>query len=93
MFYPSSKLCSQCGNKKTDLKLKDRIYHCSSPFCQPIGRDLNSSINLKNVPLDKIVARVGSTRSNFCGHSSADTCGLKQKVNPVVRQLLLPLSN
>ncbi len=93
MFYPSRKLCSQCGNKKTDLKLKDRIYHCSSPFCQPIGRDLNSSINLKDVPLDKIVARVGSTRSNVCLHSSADTCGLKQKVNPIVRQLLLPLSN
>jgi putative transposase len=25
-FFPSSKLCSQCGRKKTDLKLKDRIY-------------------------------------------------------------------
>ncbi len=30
MFYPSSKLCSRCGNKKDDLKLKDRIYHCSN---------------------------------------------------------------
>ena len=87
MFYPSSKLCSQCGNKKTDLKLKDRMYHCGSPFCQPICRDLNSSINLKNAPLDKIVARVGSIRSNVCGHSSADTCGLKQKVNPIVHQM------
>ncbi len=64
MWYPSSKLCNQCQRKKTDLKLKDRIYRCDSPFCQPICRDLNSSINLKNAPLNKITARVGSTRSN-----------------------------
>ena len=35
-FYPSSKLCSQCQKKKTNLTLSDRIYHCDSPFCQPI---------------------------------------------------------
>ena len=62
MFYPSSKLCSQCGNKKTDLKLKDRIYHCSSPFCQPICRDLNSSLNLANVSPEYIVDKIGSVR-------------------------------
>ncbi|MEI3411940.1 MAG: RNA-guided endonuclease TnpB family protein [Blautia sp.] len=27
-FYPSSKLCSCCGNIKKDLKLTDRIYRC-----------------------------------------------------------------
>ena len=64
MFYPSSKLCSQCQNKKSSLKLSDRIYCCDSPLCQPICRDLNSAINLENAPLDKITARVGSTRSN-----------------------------
>ena len=93
MWYPSSKLCSQCQRKKSDLKLKDRIYRCDSLFCQPICRDLNSSINLKNAPLDKIVARVGSTRSNACGHDTADGHGLKQEANSIGRQLLLPLSN
>ena len=29
-FYPSSKICSQCGNVKKDLKLKDRVYQCNS---------------------------------------------------------------
>ena len=27
-FYPSSKLCSCCGNIKEDLKLSDRVYRC-----------------------------------------------------------------
>jgi putative transposase len=44
-FYPSSKLCSCCGSKKEDLKLKDRIYSCDKcGFI--IDRDKNASINL-----------------------------------------------
>lgn len=90
-WYPSSKQCCQCHLKKTDLKLKDRVFYCDSPFCQPICRDLNSAINLANAPLDKIVSRAGSARYNACGHRSADTCGLKQEVNTKAYQLLLPL--
>lgn len=78
-FYPSSKLCSQCGRKKDKLELKERIYRCSNVGCQRICRDLNSAINLKNVPLDKIVARVGSIRSNVCGHDTADGRGGSKK--------------
>ena len=48
-FYPSSKLCSCCGNKKTDLKLKDRIYKCDCCGLE-IDRDLNVSINLSKYP-------------------------------------------
>lgn len=44
-FYPSSKLCSCCGNIKHGLKLKDRIYRCN--YCNlEIDRDYNASINL-----------------------------------------------
>ena len=44
-FYPSSKLCSCCGNIKHDLKLKDRIYKCD--YCNlEIDRDYNASLNL-----------------------------------------------
>jgi putative transposase len=44
-FYPSSKICSCCGSKKEDLKLKDRIYACDR--CGfTIDRDKNASINL-----------------------------------------------
>jgi len=44
-FYPSSKLCSKCGNKKTDLKLSDRVYKCECCGLE-MDRDLNASINL-----------------------------------------------
>jgi putative transposase len=44
-WFPSSKLCSGCGNKKKDLTLADRTYQCSS--CGLIiDRDLNASINI-----------------------------------------------
>lgn len=49
-FYPSSKLCSCCGNIKKDLKLKDRTYKCSS--CGLVmDRDFNASLNLANYKL------------------------------------------
>ena len=45
-FYPSSKLCSNCGYKNTDLKLKDRTWTC--PKCNIVhDRDINASINLE----------------------------------------------
>ena len=46
-FYASSKTCSKCKAKKTDLKLSDRIYRCE--VCGAvIDRDLNAAINLAN---------------------------------------------
>ena len=51
-FYPSSKTCSQCGEIKKDLKLKDRVYKCRCGLI--IDRDLNASINLKNARKYKI---------------------------------------
>ena len=46
-FFPSSKMCSHCGNIKKDLTLSDRIYKCD--ICGfEIDRDLNAAINLKN---------------------------------------------
>lgn len=48
-FYPSSKICSQCGEIKKDLKLKDRVYKCSCGLV--IDRDLNASINLSRYKL------------------------------------------
>ena len=44
-FYPSSKLCSHCGYKNVELKLKDRNWEC--PDCHAIhDRDENAAINL-----------------------------------------------
>lgn len=44
-FFPSSKLCSQCQNKKEDLKLSDRLYHCKKCGIK-IDRDLNAAKNI-----------------------------------------------
>lgn len=46
-FEPSSKMCSKCGNIKSDLKLSDRIYKCDKCWLE-IDRDLQASINIKN---------------------------------------------
>ena len=47
-FYPSSKICSNCGRKKEKLKLSDRIYHCEN--CKvSIDRDLNAAKNLASL--------------------------------------------
>lgn len=46
-YYPSSKMCSQCGEVKKDLKLSDRTYKCEK--CGLIiDRDFNASVNLMN---------------------------------------------
>lgn len=44
-FFPSSKLCSCCGNIKKDLKLSDRVYKCECGNI--IDRDFQASLNLK----------------------------------------------
>ena len=46
-YFPSSKLCSECGSIKKDLKLSDRVYVCFE--CgNVIDRDYQASINLMN---------------------------------------------
>ena len=45
-WYPSSKLCSNCGSVRTKLSLNERTYHCES--CSlTIDRDLNAAINIQ----------------------------------------------
>jgi putative transposase len=52
-FYPSSKRCSCCGFKKTDLKLSDRTYICDD--CgNEMDRDMNAAVNLQNATIYKL---------------------------------------
>lgn len=46
-FFPSSKTCSNCGELKKDLKLKDRTFNCNHCGFRA-DRDLNASLNLYN---------------------------------------------
>lgn len=57
-FFPSSKLCSNCGELKEDLSLSDRVYKCDCGL--DIDRDLNASINLSRYT-------VSLTGINACG--------------------------
>lgn len=59
-FYPSSKLCSNCGSIKKDLTLKDRIYNCDKCGIS-IGRDYNASLNL----LSQLKQHIGLVQSEF----------------------------
>ena len=54
-FYPSSKICSCCGEIKKDLKLNDRIYKCCNCGLE-INRDYNASINLEKAQNYKVIA-------------------------------------
>jgi putative transposase len=47
-WYASSKICSECGHKKVKLSLSERTYVCEECGCI-IDRDLNASINLRNL--------------------------------------------
>lgn len=51
-WYPSSKLCHECGCIKKDLKLSDREYICECGY--HAGRDYNASLNLRDATTYKI---------------------------------------
>lgn len=52
-YFPSSQICSSCGNRYHELKLSEREWTCERCGAHHI-RDVNSAINLKNyVPLER----------------------------------------
>ena len=59
-FYPSSKICSSCGNIKDNLALKDREYICNHCGFKA-DRDFNASLNL----LSKLKQHIGLVQSEF----------------------------
>jgi putative transposase len=52
-WFPSSKLCSDCGSLKDSLSLSQRQYECESCGVV-IDRDLNAAINLKKYGLKQL---------------------------------------
>lgn len=49
-FFPSSKMCSECGSIKERLSLSERTYVCKDCGCV-LDRDKNASINLSRYGL------------------------------------------
>ncbi|WP_130651539.1 RNA-guided endonuclease InsQ/TnpB family protein [Candidatus Williamhamiltonella defendens] len=71
-FYPSSKLCSDCGYKLDKLPLSVRYWKC--PACgEEHNRDENAASNLKNYAVSSTVS--------VCGEEGSDS-GRKTRVKP-----------
>ncbi|NCB02045.1 MAG: transposase, partial [Spirochaetia bacterium] len=52
-YFASSKICSVCGYKYSELQLEERMWRC--PTCETIhNRDVNAGINLRNYGLKKL---------------------------------------
>ena len=57
-FFPSSKLCSNCGEKIESLELSIREWTCPVCNCHH-DRDINAAINLKNNAVSYTVSACG----------------------------------
>lgn len=74
-WFPSSKICSNCGTRKELLALSERVFECE--HCAfSLDRDLNAAINLKNAASHVVSA---------CGSGEADFSELKQEVSNELR--------
>ena len=51
-WYPSSRLCHECGRIRSDLKLSDRKYICECGY--HADRDYNASLNLRDALTYKV---------------------------------------
>lgn len=71
-FFPSSKLCSVCGEKYNDLTLSMREWEC--PVCHTNhDRDINAAKNLKNLAVSYTVSA--------CGEFLETVSSMKQELN------------
>jgi len=66
-FYPSSKLCFECGYKHDGLTLSDRAWMCPSCGCM-LDRDLNAARNIKREGV-RILAAGHADSLNACGQT------------------------
>lgn len=79
-WFPSSKMCSSCGNVKKALTLSDREYFCES--CGVIeDRDLNAAINLRNLAVSSTVAACGEASSGEDRKIDVKLASVKQESN------------
>lgn len=79
-FYPSSKLCSDCGYKLDKLPLSVRHWIC--PACgEEHDRDENAAINLKNYAVSSTVSACGEEGSGSGRKTRVKPSSAKQEVS------------
>ncbi len=69
-FFPSSKICSECGWVNEGLKLSDRKWTCLECGCIH-DRDHNAAVNLKNWGVRSLLAVSSTERLNACGEEGS----------------------
>lgn len=79
-FFPSSKLCSACGEKIAALKLSDREWLCASCGVAH-DRDVNAAINLEKIAVSSTVTACGVSSSGAGHDGSAKLGTMKQEPN------------
>jgi len=78
-WFPSSKLCSNCGQIKKELLLSERIYKCDCGL--EIDRDLNATINIKKEGINLLKnSTVIKTESYACGYMSEEVSSSAQEI-------------
>ncbi|GFE71268.1 RNA-guided endonuclease TnpB family protein [Chroococcus sp. FPU101] len=69
-YFPSSKLCSNCGVKNTSLNLSIRDWICSNSSCNAYhDRDENAARNLRAEGIRILSNTVGHTEFQACGET------------------------
>ena len=76
-FFPSSKLCSNCGAIHKHLTLADRTYVC--PSCGfTIDRDINAAINLKEKMKQTLIGGVTAEFMRVDPHRLSEDLAINQ---------------
>lgn len=80
LWYPSSKICSECGHPLETLPLSVREWTC--PACGVNhDRDVNAAINLKNMAVSSTVSACGEEGSGHHRKMAVKPASVKQEVS------------
>lgn len=81
-WFPSSKLCHNCGVRNENLQLSQRSWSCGACGTR-LDRDLNAALNIRDygvIPYSESLTTEGSSGCQACGEAVVDA-SLKQESN------------
>lgn len=79
-FFPSSKLCSDCGHKLDVLPLSLRSWTCAACGATH-DRDVNAAVNLRNMAVSSTASVCGEAGSGSSRKTRTKPASVKQKVS------------